>query len=111
MDDVKLAGDDAALNALASAIKPSVAILDEVVRGGDPAYQIIAQDAKGDLYVNMVVRMRVAEAQLMPWLKQAAASSKEAVRIAKLHPELLTSDPVVTSAAHHSEATMGLGGP
>jgi hypothetical protein len=114
MDANKPAGDDASIRALVAAVKPSLAILDEVAGRGDPSYQIIADDAAGDLYANVVVRLRmtgrVAEPQLTPLLGQAVTAFKEAVRIAKLHPDLASGNAVVASAVHHSEANLGIAG-
>jgi hypothetical protein len=103
-----LTGDDASMKALAEAVKPALAMLDQITQGSDPAYQIMAAQAKGDLYDSMVVRMRNTgrsdlEPQLLPWSQAAAVAYAEAVRVAKAHPELINSNLVVASAVRSSE--------
>lgn len=48
----------ATIDALTAAAMPSMAMLDEVIANGDPAAQVLAQHAKGDLYVGLAVRLR-----------------------------------------------------
>jgi hypothetical protein len=106
---LNLTGDDAAIKALSEAVKPSLAILDQIMQGSDPAYQIMAAQAKGDLYDSMIVRIRYTgrsdlEPQLLPWSQAADVAYSEAVRVSKAHPELLGSNVVVASAVRSSES-------
>jgi hypothetical protein len=106
-----LTGDDGSIKALGRAIEPAIAILDQIAAGSDPAYQILAAHAKGDLYDGLVVRMRNTgrsslEAQLAPWSQAAAAAYGDAVRIAKTHPDLVDSNPVVASAVRSCESRL-----
>jgi hypothetical protein len=105
-----LTGDDASMKALSEAVKPAIAVLDQIMQGSDPAYQIMAAQAKGDLYDSMVVRMRNTgrdlEPQLLPWSQAAAIAYSEAVRVAKAHPELINSNLVVASAVRSSESRL-----
>lgn len=86
--------DDAGMQALATAAKPSFDLLDDVIRSGDPTMTPIAQAARADLLEGMAVRMRdsvapvtmdtvgaplaehdrehaAIEAKIQPWLAQA----------------------------------------
>jgi hypothetical protein len=106
---IELQGDDASMKKLADAVAPTLAILDQVMQVSDPAQQIIAAQAKGDVYDAMVVRMRNTgrnglEAQLAPWSRAANAAYADATRIAKQHPELANANPVVASAVREAEA-------
>lgn len=88
--------DDAGMQALAAAAKPSIDLLDDVIRSGDPTMTPIARAARADLYQGMAVRMRdsippvnmtttggllaahdnehaAIEAKIQPWLEQAKA--------------------------------------
>jgi len=55
---LKLAPDDASIAALTEAAKPSLALLDAAIQENDPVMTPIAQRARADLFVSMVVRMR-----------------------------------------------------
>jgi hypothetical protein len=89
-----LAPDDASIQALANAAKPSFDLYDEVIRANDATLSPFAQKERTDLFVSMVVRMRNAipaitmqtlgpplaehdrlhaelEPKLKPWLDQA----------------------------------------
>lgn len=88
--------DDAGMQALVTAAKPSFDLLDDVIRSGDPTMTPIAQAARADLLDGMAVRMRDSiapvtmdtvgaplalhdrehadiEAKIQPWLAQAQA--------------------------------------
>jgi hypothetical protein len=92
--ELKLAPDDASIEALASASKPSFDLYDEVIAVNDPILTPIAKQARADLLAGMVVRMRNSippitmqtvgqaladrdrahaelEPKLRPWLDQA----------------------------------------
>lgn len=55
---IKLTPDDAGLKALSDAAKPSFDMLDEVIKANDSTLSPIAQKARVDLLISMVVRMR-----------------------------------------------------
>lgn len=55
---IKLTPDDAGLKALSDAAKPSFDMLDEVIKANDTTLSPIAQKARVDLLISMVVRMR-----------------------------------------------------
>ena len=104
MNALGLAHDDASMRALAIAVAPSLAMLDDVAAAGGPAWQLTAQFTRGDLYRGMVVRMRAAthgdaslEPELKPWLDAARAAFGEVVAIAQAHPDLATTNAVIAS--------------
>lgn len=73
MNALTLSSDDASIAALDHAVAPSLAILDNVIRVGDPHWKVIAEDAKRDLYVGMIVRERAT----VPGSDVAARSTLE----------------------------------
>lgn len=91
---LKLAPDDASMRALTDAAKPSLDLLDDVIRTGDPTMVPAAKQARADLFASMAVRMRdsikpvdmnttgapladhdqahaAIEAKIQPWLAEA----------------------------------------
>jgi hypothetical protein len=89
----------------------SFALLDEVASAGDPAFQIIALHAEGELYAQMTTRMKNTLPQvapgatdpasvlietraqtlaqlLAPWHDREQKAYAEVDRVARLHPEL-----------------------
>ena len=58
MAQLKLAPDDASIQALTNAAKPSLDALDAVIKSADPVFAPIASRARADLLVGMAVRMR-----------------------------------------------------
>lgn len=59
LDALQLGNDpERSRRQLTEAIAPSVALLDQVIAQGDPSARIMAQHAKGDLYIGLVVRLR-----------------------------------------------------
>ena len=113
---LELNADDASIKALDDAVAPTLAIYDQAIKTAEPAYQIIAAQAKGDVYDAMVVRMRNTgrkdlEPQLAPWSQAALAAYTVAIKIAKQHPELVPSNPVVTSAIREAEAHLAAAQP
>jgi len=101
----------------------SMALYDEVIANGDVVTQIVAEQAKGDLYTNMSVRMmatvppatagdsgatlratrtQILEDQLAPWRARAAASAERIVALAKANPKL-AQNPVVQAAVRASK--------
>jgi hypothetical protein len=92
--ELKLAPDDASIQALANAAKPSLDLYDEVIRANDATLALIATRARADLLIGMAIRMRNAippitmqtvgqpladhvrahaeiEPKIKPWLDQA----------------------------------------
>lgn len=121
---------ETAIPALANAVAPSIAMLDEVIAQGDARPQIIAEHAKGDLYVALAVRLRntvppvgplsagpalkihdaahaVLEPSAQAWVAAADQAFTQVEQIATIHPEL-DRDPVIIHAVQLS--TDGLDG-
>jgi hypothetical protein len=99
-------------------VKPSVALLDEVIAAGDPAMQLLAEHAKGELFTSLRVRMlatiptgdatlagqqlrdsrqAMLEAQLAPWAEVANTAFTHVVELGRANPKLLA-NPVVRTA-------------
>lgn len=55
---LKLAPDDASIQALTDAAKPSFDLLDAVTATGDTTFTPLAQKARADILISMAVRMR-----------------------------------------------------
>ncbi len=112
-------GDDG-MKAVQGAIDPSVAVLDEVIKAGDPQYTVIAEALKAQLWVAAAVRLRnsippvtpttvgepladhdkrhaALEPKIKPWLDQAAAGFERVKTAAGAKPDL-ASNPVVKAA-------------
>ena len=110
LDAAELPGGDATIASLGAAIEPSLAILDEVALSRDPAYQILAADTRGSLYVAAMTRARIAEHGLeddvAPWNAAADAAYRSALPLAAQHPGLVISNPVVATAIEHSRAEL-----
>lgn len=95
----------AAIQALGDAVSPSITMLDEVIQQGDPELAIIAERAKGDLYVGLGIRLRnsmrynpeMIEPAVRPWLAAGDRAFRHAEQLAQAHPEL-PHDQVVASA-------------
>src|SRR5207248_8565589 len=91
---LKLAPDDASVQALATAAKPSLDALDAVIKANDPFFTPLASRERADLLAGMAIRMRNSippitmttigqalvdhekahadiEAKIKPWLDQA----------------------------------------
>ena len=99
-----LTHDDASIKALAEAIRPSLAMLDDVARRGDAVWRLKVAYARADLFQSLVVRLRNAvtgdtsiEPELRPWLAKADAAYGEVTRIAAAHPGIEATDAVVAS--------------
>ena len=110
----------AAIEALGDAVSPSITLLDEVIQVGDPAAAIVAERAKGDLYIALAVRLRntippidpttvgialqkhddahaAIEPAVRPWIQAGDRAFLHATQLAQAHPEL-TPNPVLTAA-------------
>ena len=118
----------AAIPALANAVAPSIAMLDEVIANGDAGRQIVAEHAKGDLYVGLAVRLRntvppigplttgpalkihddahdALEPSARAWVEAGGRAFTEVEHIASIHPEL-DRDPVIHHAVDLSTASL-----
>lgn len=80
------------------AAAPTLAILDEVDRTATPAWRLVAQQLRGDLYVAMAIRLRHAVVDADPrrpaprvtkWLDRARRAYGRARTIAAEHPDAL----------------------
>lgn len=111
--------------AIDAAVKPALALLDDVIGNGDPATQVLAEHAEGRLYVGFTARLmatlpaiapgaaesevalrdirkQTLEAQLAPWREAAMAAFEHVVELARAHPEL-TRAPAVATAVRDSQ--------
>lgn len=114
----------AAIQAFGDAVSPSITLLDEVIQFGEPASAIVAERAKGDLYVALAVRLRstippvspttvglalqqhddahaAIEPAVRPWLQAGDRAFLHATQLAQSHPEL-GPNPVVANAVRIS---------
>jgi hypothetical protein len=104
---------------LGAALAPGLAMLDEVFTAGDPAMQILARQAQGELLVRFATRMlatvpppvnRTSEALALretrlqmlrplvsPWLVRAQSLFTDLERIARAHPQLEKNAAVVAA--------------
>ena len=81
MNQLTVRPDIDSLAELGGAVAASMDMLDDVIRIGDPYWNVIAQNAKHDLYVGMIVRTRVSS----PTTTLIRASSSP-WRCARTHP-------------------------
>jgi hypothetical protein len=111
--------------AVDSAVKPALALLDDVIANGDPATQVLAEHAEGRLYVGFTTRLvatlpaiaagaaesevalrdmrkQTLEAQLAPWREAALAAFEHVVELARAHPDL-TRTPAIATAVRDSQ--------
>jgi hypothetical protein len=111
--------------AVDTATEPALALLDEVIDTDDPASQVIAEHAEGELYAGLTTRMlatlpalppgasaaeaalremrrQTLDAQLEPWRDAAARSFQRVVELARAHPEL-ADRPAVRTAVRDSQ--------
>jgi hypothetical protein len=107
--------DDTSLRAMADALGTSLATLDDVATSPDPRWQLLAAEARADLELGLVTRMRAAippvpadetgeallrdeadraarrarlEAKLAPWIERATADLQRTLAIAQASPQL-----------------------
>ncbi|HSR97088.1 MAG TPA: hypothetical protein VLM79_08570 [Kofleriaceae bacterium] len=113
------------ISAIDTAIKPAMAILDDVITNADPSIQVIAEHTEGQLYTGFVTRLlatlpaaaagaseaeatlrdmrkQTLDAQLAPWREAALTSYQHVVDLAKAHPEL-ASRPATATAVRDSQ--------
>lgn len=107
--------DRTSVQAMNRAVAPSVAILDRVIAEAAPAQQLVAQNAKRDLYEGLVVRARAsiphaniaAETKLdplvAPWQNEARQAELAMRQLTRAHPELAQGDQVVAPLAADAE--------
>jgi hypothetical protein len=111
--------------AVDTATEPALALLDEVIDVGDPASQVIAEHAEGELHAGLTARLlatlpalspgasapetalremrrQTLDAQLEPWRDAAARSFQHVVELAGAHPEL-ADHPAVRTAVRDSQ--------
>lgn len=117
MNELALASDDASIAKLDQAVAPSLAILDNVIRVGDPYWKLIAEDAKRDIYAGMIVRERgtvpgtdvVARNELEPKLARWQSGAEDAIaailELGHEHPALAQRDPMIAGVMDRT-ATM-----
>jgi hypothetical protein len=115
----------ASIVAIDAAAAPAIALLDDVISNGDPAVQVLAEHAQGQLYAGFAIRMlatlpelsasagdseralrdmrkQTLEAQLVPWREAAMTAFQHVVDLAKAHPEL-AGNKAVTTAVRDSQ--------
>lgn len=111
--------------AVDTATEPALALLDEVIDADDPATQAIAEQAEGELYAGLAVRLlatlpelrpgssteeialremrrQTLDAQLDPWREAASRAFQRVVELARTHPEL-ADDRAVAAAVRDSQ--------
>jgi hypothetical protein len=111
--------------AIDAAAAPAIALLDDVIDKADPALQVIAEHAQGQLYAGFAVRVaatlprlgpdaseaeralaamrtQTLDAQLAPWREAALASFQHVMDAAKEHPAI-TGNAQVAAAVRDSE--------
>lgn len=108
MNQLTVRPDMDSLAALGGAVAASMDMLDDVIRLDDPYWKVIAQNAKHDLYLGMMVRTRVSldgdvaaheelEAELAPWRNDASRATDAIATITLADPTLAERDPVIAA--------------
>lgn len=101
-----LRDSDASRLAIEIAAAPTFAVLEEIEREGTPAWELVAQQLRGDLYVAMAVRLRHAVADSDPrrptprvaeWLDRARRAYSRVRRLAAIRPDVLA-NPLARNA-------------
>lgn len=111
--------------AVDAAVAPAIAVLDDVIEKADPATQIIAEHAQGELYTSLANRMlgtlpklaaaappaelalndlrrKTLDAQLAPWREASVTAHTHVVELATAHPDV-AARPVVSAAVRDSQ--------
>jgi hypothetical protein len=114
MNALDVQPDAASIARFDAAVAPSLAMLDNVIRVGGPYWNVIAEDARRDLYVGMIVRERQSvtdaasredlEARLGPWQDGAARSIDAIAALARSNPELARRNAVIGYVIEHLPA-------
>ncbi len=108
MNAVAVSPDKASMARFDAAVAPSLELLDNVIRVGDPYWQAIAEDAKRDLYQGLIVRERSSlqgdlkshddlEAMLAPWQRDEQSATEAIAALAQHDPMLAQRDPVIAT--------------
>ena len=102
-----LQDSDVSQLAVEVAAAPTFSILDEVIASSTPAWQLVALDLRGDLYIAMAVQLRHANgspSRVTPWLASARRAYSDARTVATAHPEVFSD-----AEASRALSTIGLG--
>ncbi|MBV8763067.1 MAG: hypothetical protein JO257_37620 [Deltaproteobacteria bacterium] len=105
---LKLSATQASVDAIDTAIAPSIQMLDSVVQTGDVSAQVIAQHAIGDIYQGAAVAMRSVggkdgDALVGRWVLKAQAAFSESARLGAQIPDRVATDPVLAFAVSDSK--------
>lgn len=98
-----LQDSDTSRLALELAAAPTFAILDALDRSGTPAWRLVAQQLRGDLYIALAIRLRHAvdphrpAPRVTPWLVRARRAYEGVRRIVGEHPDAVT-NPLARNA-------------
>jgi hypothetical protein len=107
MSEIVPTPDDASIARLNAALAPAIALLDNVIRIGDPHWKVIAQDAKRSLYLGAIYRERASltnadhpardalEAKLAPWQAEVSRATVAIVELGRSDPELAKRNAVL----------------
>ncbi len=129
---LKLTVTQASVDALDTAIRPSIDLLDTVIEQGDVAHQIVAQHAKADIYQGLAVRLLntvpptspkatgktladhqhqvdVAVDLVRPWKTRALQAHRAVARLADKAPKLVATNPVLAYAVSDSKLETATG--
>ena len=103
--ELKLTPDDASIQALATAAKPSLDLYDEAIAANDPAWTLIAKQARTDLLLGMAVRMRNSIPRItMQTLGQPLVDHDRAHAELDQDPVVARSDEVVARSTGHARS-------
>lgn len=104
---LRLSATQASVDAIDTAIAPSLDLLNAVVERGDTSAKVIAHHAIADIYQGAAVAMRATGrdgASLVGrWLLKAQASFAEAARLGDQIPDRVKTDPVLAFAVSDSK--------
>lgn len=101
-----LRDSDVSRLAIDLAAAPTFAVLDDIARSMSPAWRIVAQQLRGDLYLAMAVRLRNAAGdsdtnrssqRVAEWLERARRAYANVRRIAAARPDALA-NPLARNA-------------
>lgn len=113
MNGAMITPDSSSVARLNDAVRPSLAMLDEVIALRDPYWTAIAEDAKRDLFESLVVRERVSalipdltlETALMPWQERAKESRDAIAKVIHDQPSIASRDAVIANVVRDTERT------
>jgi len=120
---IALCDCEQAVDQINEVLDPTLAMLDEVFGAGDPATQILARHAQGDLLASLATRMlatvpaptdssesaaqlhetrlRMLRPMIEPWLARAHSAFEDVDRLARANPQV-TKNPAVAAAVQAS---------